>query len=210
MNDLALLGLGGAAVLGTRHALDPDHLIAVGGLAAAERAGTPPRLGAIGLAWGAGHAISLVSVGLLVIVLGDAFMPFPSKIWEQLVGISIIVVGIRIITLHIVSGRGKRGAAMTAHKGSNCLPAVGVGVLHGIAGSGGVTLLLLPYVPEAMRVPGLLVFAATTCLSMGLCATVLGIVMQRGGPPPKRAHAARMFIGVFSIVFGFGFVAGAG
>jgi high-affinity nickel permease len=54
------------AVLGLRHASDPDHLVAVTALVAADGGDTrgATRLGAW---WGAGHAAMLVTLGLPLI-----------------------------------------------------------------------------------------------------------------------------------------------
>ena len=62
-----------AVLLGLRHATDPDHLAAVTTLVAAgERAAR--RAARLGLAWGAGHALTLFAFGL-PIVLFDAYLP---------------------------------------------------------------------------------------------------------------------------------------
>src|SRR5438874_6601892 len=55
------------AVLGMRHALEPDHLAAVSTLVADERKSTRALL--LGVCWGVGHTIALVAVGVVLIVL---------------------------------------------------------------------------------------------------------------------------------------------
>ena len=62
-----LVALGIAFVLGLRHASDPDHLVAVTSLVAADDGGTrsATRLGAW---WGLGHAATLVVIGVPLIV----------------------------------------------------------------------------------------------------------------------------------------------
>src|SRR4051794_41360014 len=61
-----LVALGLALLLGLRHASDPDHLVAVTSLVAAEDgdAGAAARLGAW---WGVGHAAALVGLGVPLI-----------------------------------------------------------------------------------------------------------------------------------------------
>ena len=63
-----LVALGIAFVLGLRHASDPDHLVAVTSLVAAEDgdARSAMRLGAW---WGAGHGLVLLAVGVPLIAL---------------------------------------------------------------------------------------------------------------------------------------------
>ena len=47
-----------ALLLGLRHASDPDHLAAVSTLIASDRDNGTRRAGRLGLAWGAGHALT--------------------------------------------------------------------------------------------------------------------------------------------------------
>ena len=55
-----------AFVLGLRHAADPDHLVAVTSLLAAEHGDTREAT-RLGVWWGAGHATTLLAVGLPLI-----------------------------------------------------------------------------------------------------------------------------------------------
>src|SRR6187200_2604771 len=66
-----VVALGIAFALGLRHASDPDHLVAVTSLVAAEDGGTrgATRLGAW---WGLGHAAILLVLGVPLIVFKSA------------------------------------------------------------------------------------------------------------------------------------------
>jgi hypothetical protein len=78
-----------AAVLGLRHATDPDHVLAVTALVAGDRGDV--RAGArIGASWGVGHAAVLVLVGLPLIALGAASPAWLESGAEQLVGLVIL------------------------------------------------------------------------------------------------------------------------
>jgi len=55
-----------AFVLGLRHASDPDHLVAVTSLVAADRRDTR-RAATLGLWWGLGHGGTLPGIGLPLI-----------------------------------------------------------------------------------------------------------------------------------------------
>lgn len=75
---IAELGEGGialallvAVLLGLRHATDPDHLTAVSTLVLSDDERGPRRARVLGLAWGAGHAVTLVTLGLPVVLFGD-------------------------------------------------------------------------------------------------------------------------------------------
>ena len=70
LQPLALLGLG--FLLGLRHAMDPDHVVAVTAIAARTRRALPAAL--LGIAWGAGHTLTLWLVGAAIIVF-DLVVP---------------------------------------------------------------------------------------------------------------------------------------
>ena len=59
-----------ALLLGLRHASDPDHLAAVSTLIASEPEDGTRRSRTLGLAWGAGHALTLAAFGLPIVLFG--------------------------------------------------------------------------------------------------------------------------------------------
>ena len=83
-----------AVLLGLRHATDPDHLAAVSTLVAGGRERATRRAGELGLAWGAGHAVTLFAFGL-PIVLFRAFLP------ERLQQGAETVIGLVIVALAV-------------------------------------------------------------------------------------------------------------
>ncbi|MDR5689805.1 MAG: urease accessory protein UreH, partial [Armatimonadota bacterium] len=92
--SFALL-LGAAFVLGVRHALDPDHLVAVSTLVAEERRLWPAAR--LGLWWGAGHLLPIAAVGLPLLAL-RVRLP---EAWEHTVdlgvGVLLVVLGLRTL-----------------------------------------------------------------------------------------------------------------
>ncbi len=66
-----LVALGLAFVLGLRHASDPDHLVAVTSLVAAD-GGDTRAAGRLGAWWGLGHATVLIVIGVPLIVFRSA------------------------------------------------------------------------------------------------------------------------------------------
>ena len=53
-----------AVLLGIRHATDPDHLTAVSTLVLSRDTNGARRAGVLGLAWGMGHAMTLLAFGI--------------------------------------------------------------------------------------------------------------------------------------------------
>ncbi len=113
------------------HAFEPDHLLAVVNLVS--RRDTTAEAVRDGVAWALGHTTTLAVVGLIVLWSRTSFLR--SSAFEPLVGAVLIVMGVvRLIELRRplgrASGRATHGWAYT------------VGLLHGLAGSGLLVLLV--------------------------------------------------------------------
>src|SRR5882672_5205350 len=92
---LASSGLG--SLLGMRHALEPDHLAAVSTLITRERSGY--RAAFLGVCWGLGHTLSLLLVGVALVVLRAEMPASVSDLFEFLVALMLIVLGLRAVYL---------------------------------------------------------------------------------------------------------------
>ena len=159
-----LLALGIAFVLGLRHASDPDHLIAVTSLVAADDADhrDAARLGAW---WGLGHATMLLAIGLPLILLKSELPAWLESGAEKAVGVVIVVLAARVMWKwargdyragkHRHDGHGHRhlhhGDGHHDHVAVRTpTQAFGIGVLHGLAGTGAVVLLLIAALPTQL------------------------------------------------------------
>jgi cytochrome c biogenesis protein CcdA len=225
-----------ALLLGLRHATDPDHLTAVSTLVASDPAGGVRRARRLGLAWGAGHALTLVALGLPVVLLGGGLPDSVQAAAEIAVGVLIVVLALRLLVrwhhgyFHVHEHR--HGEVVHAHPhahegeplethpsrhvhdhpeelGRSPAAAFGIGLVHGVGGSGGAGILLVGAVsdgPEAAA--ALLVFAAATAISMALLSTLVGSALVR---PPlwRRLGAAAPVMGGGSLVFGLWYGLGA-
>jgi high-affinity nickel permease len=162
-----LLALAVALLLGLRHPLDPDHLAAVGAMARGSR-GSSAR---IGLAWGAGHATTLILLGV-PLVLWTALLPAGLEhAIEAFIGLVILLLGLRLWIGH------HRGEAHAhPHTAPRSLrEAYGVGALHGVGGSASVGVLIIAAIPDqGVAVAGLLVFALAAAAAMSAVAAGLG------------------------------------
>src|SRR5207244_7499279 len=85
-----LVALGIAFVLGLRHASDPDHLVAVTSLVAADDGGTrgATRLGAW---WGLGHGATLVLLGVPLIAFKSALPTWLECCAEEASGAGVML-----------------------------------------------------------------------------------------------------------------------
>jgi cytochrome c biogenesis protein CcdA len=215
--------------LGLRHASDPDHLAAVTTLIASEEERKQARkAGLLGLFWGLGHGTTLVILGL-PLVLFNRFLPERvSQIAEVAIGVVIVFLAVRLLL------RWKRGfyhvhahdhdgqpehRHLHSHKEDEShehaiskrtpFSAYGIGLVHGIGGSGGLTLLLLSTISNQTEAAvALLIFAAGTAVSMALLSTVFGLIIA-GGPIARNFERIAPVLGVLSMVFGIWYALGA-
>lgn len=184
--SFALL-LGAAFVLGVRHALDPDHLVAVSTLVAEERRLWPAAR--LGLWWGMGHLLPIAAVGLPLVAL-RVRLP---EAWEHTVdlGVGVLLVALGLRTLwalrrervhfhvHEHDGRAHphfhthlagpdHAHAHTSERVRGRISFL-VGVIHGLAGSGAAEVVAMTAATSlAAGVAYLLAFGVGTWASMFL------------------------------------------
>ena len=151
----------------------------------------------IGLSWGAGHATTVMVLGVPVVLWTAAMPESIHQVIEALIGIVIFALGLRLLVGH---RRGELHAH--PHRPPRSLrEAYAVGVVHGVGGSAAIGLMILAAVPDhRVALAGLLVFAVSTALAMGAVAAGLG----RG----LRALPARP-VGRFVCAFGVWYLAAA-
>lgn len=209
----SLLGLS----LGMRHALEPDHLAAVSTLAT-EHKGAKAGLW-LGAWWGIGHSVSLLMVGG-ALALFEAKMPERlALIFELLVAVMVVGLGLRAIARSLREGRA--GAVQAHAHGSvvhaHSMPGAHVhllsstfatrpliiGVMHGLAGSGALTALVLAELPSsAARLTYIAVFGAGSVLGMALLSGLAGFPLRRLARSPRLASLLLGVTGSVSAVIG--------
>src|SRR3954453_15533205 len=91
-----LVALGIAFLLGLRHASDPDHLVAVTSLVAAED-GDTRKAARLGAWWGVGHATALLAIGIPLIAFKSEVPSSLEKGAEKAIGLVILVLAARVI-----------------------------------------------------------------------------------------------------------------
>jgi hypothetical protein len=162
-----LVAIAVAFLLGLRHPLDPDHLAAVAAMARDSRR----RSALIGLCWGAGHATTVLALGVPVVLWAAAMPASVHVIVEALIGAVIFALGLRVLVRH---RRGELHAH--PHRPPRSLrEAYGVGVVHGAGGSAAIGLLILAAIPDhGVALAALVIFAISTALAMGAVAAGLG------------------------------------
>jgi cytochrome c biogenesis protein CcdA len=220
-----------SVLLGLRHASDPDHLAALTTLLASEEERHQVRkAGIMGFLWGLGHGTTLVLIGLPLVLLNQYLPEVVGKIAEVAIGCIIVLLAIRLLIrwrrglyhVHIHAhdvGEAHRHvhshAQDESHGHAHSIPrrtplaSYGVGLVHGIGGSGGLTLLLISTISNKAQATGaLLLFAAGTAVSMALLSTAFGLVIA-GGPIARNFERVAPVLGVLSMAFGVWYALGA-
>jgi ABC-type nickel/cobalt efflux system permease component RcnA len=217
-------------LLGLRHATDPDHLAAVTTLIASEKRNRARKARLMGLFWGLGHGTTLVLVGLPLVLVGRYLPEIVQQVAEVAIGCIIVLLGARLLLrwrrglFHAHAHRHDGGTlhrhvhsheASLAHDHAHAVPLrtpfsfYGIGLVHGIGGSGGLTLLLLSTLSNRAEATGaLLLFAAGTAVSMTLLSTAFGLAIS-GGPIGRNFERVAPVFGVMSAVFGAWYAFGA-
>lgn len=222
-----------ALLLGVRHATDPDHLTAVSTLVLGDRARGTRRSAALGLAWGAGHAVTLLALGLPFVLWGDALPERVQQVAEITIGLLIVGLAVRWLLRwrrgyfhvhphrhgdvvhahpHMHEGGGHRHEHRHAHSealGRTPLAAFGIGLVHGVGGSAGAGILLVSSIDDrAAAAVALVLFAVSTALAMGLATLGFTHVLARR-QVAVRLESAIPAIASLGIAFGTWYALGS-
>jgi hypothetical protein len=197
-----LAALGVAMALGLRHASDPDHLVAVTSLVAADGGQTRAamRLGAF---WGFGHAATLMLLGLPLIALDSELPAWLEVGAETAVGLVLMVLAARVIWSWTQGVRSKPAQVRVR----SARQAFGIGLLHGLAGTGAVVLLLIAALPTQLEAAAALaLFAPMSVLSMAALTGAFGWLLTRPAIEPMHRTVVIPGLGVFGLLFGLWYV----
>lgn len=202
--------------LGMRHALDPDHVVAVTTIVT--RQGQAMRAALIGAMWGVGHTVTIFFVGAAIILLHVAIPTRLGLAMELAVGGMLILLGVLNIT-GVLRKAHERFDAGHSHDEPhthtlldsvrslglyNTARPLAVGIVHGLAGSAAVALLVM----TTIREPGwqlcyLLLFGIGTIAGMALITTVLAKPVTHSAKRFSWLGSKLAFAsGVLSLIFG--------
>src|SRR5437764_14983116 len=95
MNGMFLSVLGLGFVLGLKHALDPDHMVAVSTIVSESK--SMKRSSLVGTFWGLGHTMSLLLAGIAVIAFRIR-IPDRVALWmEFTVALMLVMLGLKAL-----------------------------------------------------------------------------------------------------------------
>ncbi len=191
LSTLSILGLG--FLLGLWHAKDPDHLAAVSTIVAEKKDLLSSTI--VGGFWGIGHTVSLLCIGAVVIFLKLQISERMEAWLEGLVGVMLVALGINALRklrekskVHIHSHEhdGRRHTHIHAHENEarevthhfeRFSPrSILIGMVHGLAGSAGVMLLVLPTISTpAVALLYIVIFGIGSIAGMMLMSLLIGL-----------------------------------
>lgn len=210
------------SAFGIRHAFEADHVAAVATLV--EDEAHPASTGA---AWGVGHSMPILLLGAVFLALDLRIPSSVTTVFEVIVAVILVALGTRVI-----AGREAIGTAILRHihgdddtnaEGEHLHLAIGrkeiglthshadeesftVGIVHGLAGSGGIVIALAAAAPTIVDGAAFLVaFSSATVVTMGLAAGGWGRLIGRAGALRIAAGVASVGVGMllFAEIAGF-------
>jgi high-affinity nickel permease len=217
--------------LGMRHATDADHVVALTTIVSRERslrAAAP-----IGVIWGIGHTITILVVGGAIILFGIVIPPRIGLTMELSVGFMLILLGGLNLAVSMRNARAIARREAQAHTSSTTphdhaqdaghhatvarldrrLGRFGayrlvrpllIGVVHGLAGSAAIALLVLGTIRDPLWALGyLVVFGVGTIAGMLLITTALAMSFSYAARRFDRLHGGIGVVsGFLSLAFG--------
>ncbi|EHL75913.1 sulfite exporter TauE/SafE family protein [Bacillus smithii] len=203
---LSVLTLG--FVLGIKHAMEPDHVIAVSTIVCQSK--KLWRSSLAGVFWGIGHTSTLLIFGMTIILMKKKISQEWSMSLEFLVGIILVYFGISAILslkkthehshsrLHLHTDH-----PIYTYKGIPYVKSLFIGIIHGLAGSAAMVLLTMSTVEKAWEgLLYILFFGAGTVLGMLCFTTLIGIPFTLSARKIRIHNAFIQITGFISTVFG--------
>jgi high-affinity nickel permease len=212
-----------AFLLGLRHASDPDHLVAVTSLVAAE-GGDTRKAARLGAWWGVGHAVSLLALGIPLIAFKAQLPAWLESGAEKAIGVVILVLAARVFfkwargdyrasahdherghsrRRHLRRGHGSGHRHVRVRSPGQALT---IGLLHGLAGTGAVVVLLIAALPTQFEAAlALAVFAPMSVASMAAFTAAFAWVLTRPLVEPLYRSVLIPCLGLFGVMFGLSY-----
>lgn len=187
-------------LLGLRHSLEPDHIAAVSNIVDDGKNTLTATL--TGCLWGVGHTLSLLIVGGVILLFKVDIGESLEKPFELLVAVTLILLGSNTLwRLYKHTKNQEEKEKGTIHKhGSRSLV---VGLIHGLAGSGTLTLLISSAIsPPSMAFVFLLIFGLGSIAGMTLASLLLTLPLRF---TLFRFNAIHLFLRGFAGLFSMGF-----
>lgn len=183
-------------LLGLKHAVEADHLAAVSTIVAERKNLLSSTI--VGGFWGIGHTITLLIIGALVIFLKLQISESLESRLEAVVGVMLVFLGLNALRklwqtekIHIheheheghqhihIHTHEKEKAEVTHHFMKFSPRAILIGMVHGIAGSAALMLLIVPTIKSsAVAMVYIFIFGVGSIGGMMLMSLLIGLPLH--------------------------------
>ncbi|MBU8914690.1 sulfite exporter TauE/SafE family protein [Bacillus sp. FJAT-29953] len=193
-------------ILGIRHAIEPDHVIAVSTIASQSKKLWHASLA--GVFWGIGHTATLFIIGIFLILMKNDIPEKWALTLEFLVGIMLVYLGVAAM-LSIRKNRTPHREHGHVHnppigKRGRYYKSLFIGFVHGLAGSAAMVLLTMSTVHSVWQgALYIIVFGLGTVLGMLIFTTIIGIPFIMSMKQMVTSRVLILTTGAVSTVFGF-------
>jgi len=229
--QLAELGLLAALVLGillgSKHSLDPDHVVAVSTIVSEYK--NPLRSFWVGISWGLGHTTTLLIIGIVIIALRLTIPERMALLFEFAVGVMLVGLGIQVIysfrkkkvhqhahgheeeAHHHFHSHSKSPEHVPEHHDTHGIgkpflrrKSYLIGLVHGLAGSAALTLLVLASIESPIAALAYIaLFGVGSVLSMGIMTVIISLPFAISADRlPNLNRTIQFAVGSLSILFG--------
>jgi nitrile hydratase accessory protein len=197
------------SLLGMQHAFEPDHLAAVATLMTGERSSA--KAAWLGACWGLGHTLTLLAAGTALVVF-RAEMPAAATIAFEF-GVVLMLLGFGARAIYQAAcnvlprrthfhARPATSRFVDVDRWTLARPLL-VGAVHGLAGSGALTALVVATLPStATRLGYLALFGGGSTLGMVALSGLLGWHIARMGSDRAVVRTFSLAVGCVSTVLG--------
>jgi MFS family permease len=210
-------------VLGLKHAVEVDHLAAVSTIVSERKSLLSSML--IGGLWGVGHTISLLIAGFFVILLHLEIGERVALALEFCVGLMLVILGANVLRklwrgghfhIHVHSHGGRAHVHPHIHDGKSetdththhgfrlGMRPLFVGMIHGLAGSAALMLLVLSTISQPLiGFLYIVIFGVGSIGGMMLMSALVSLPLYLTARRFTRANLMmRGLTGLFSLSFG--------
>lgn len=166
-----------ALTIGFTHAFEADHLLAVSNIVTKRNRLLPAIKD--GIFWGLGHTSTIFIIGLILIIGKATFLNGYFGYFEAFVGLMLIILG--VVRLYQFFYQKSHHHHHHIHpEDNNHQLAYGVGLIHGLAGSGALILLVMNEVQGSWNnMLYLLIFGIGSVFGMLVAAGIFSLPFSK-------------------------------
>ncbi len=204
-------------ILGLKHALDADHVIAVTNILSQTKSLKISSL--IGSFWGFGHALTLLLIGMILLLFKITLPQRLALLFEFLAGAFLVFLGVKVIWNlfynHLHAHQHTHGHTLHTHLHAHSHSSAHkhyhtsflLGMMHGLAGSAALTLLVLASTPTFFQgISFILIFGSGATVGMLLISMVLALPFLYFQNITRLVNGLQVLAASLSIVLGISLI----